>query len=113
MRKKVKGKLYFLARDAKSRMKNFNKERSIFEQVPYARACFSVKEQELYDRVCKMLSRDEVVINPIRELMDNKYYNSLSVEGKQRYIIELSEKYKEMKNRYEREREQFAVSGAY
>lgn len=109
MRKKVKGKLYFLARDAKSRMKNFNKERSVFEQVTYARAGFSVKEQELYERVCKILSRDEVVINPINELMDNKYYNSLSQEGKQRYIIDLSEKYKELKNRYQREHEQYAA----
>ena len=110
MRKKVKGKLYFLARDAKSRMKNYNKERSVFEQVPYARACFSVKEQELYSKVCKILSRDEVVINPIKELMDNKYYNSLSLEGKQRYMIDLSEKYKEMKSRYQREQEEYAVS---
>jgi len=110
MKKKVKGKLYFLARDAKSRMKNYNKERSIFEQVPYARACFSVKEQELYSKVCRILSREEVVVNPIKELMDNKYYNSLTMEGKQRYIIELSEKYKELKNRYEREHEMYAVS---
>ena len=29
MRKKIKGKLYFLAKDAKSRMKNFNREKSI------------------------------------------------------------------------------------
>ena len=48
MRKKVKGKLYFLAKDAKSRMRNYNKEKSIFEQIPYAKACFGVREQELY-----------------------------------------------------------------
>ena len=47
MRKKVRGKLYYMARDAKSRMRNFNKEKSIFDQIPYARACFGVKEQEL------------------------------------------------------------------
>ena len=110
MRKKIKGKLYFLAKDAKTRMKNYNKERSIFDQVPYARACFSAKEQELYARVCKLLQRDEVVLNPIKELMDNKYYNSLTQEGKQRYIIDLSEKYKELKNRYEREKEAMVVS---
>ena len=110
MKRKIKGKLYFLARDAKSRMKNFNKERSIFEQVPYAHTCFSAKEQELYTKVCKILSKDEVVINPIKELMDNKYYNTLTIEGKQRYIIDLSQKYKELKLRYEREHEQYAVS---
>lgn len=108
MRRKVKGKLYFLARDAKNRMKNFNKERSVFEQLPYAKMCFSEKEQELYERVCKILSKEDIVINPIKELIDNKYYNSLSLEGKQKYIFDLSEKYKEMKLRYEREHEQLA-----
>ena len=108
MRKKIKGKLYFLARDAKSRMRNFSRERSIFEQIPYAKACFGVREQELYERVCKILSRDEIVINPIQELVDHKYYNSLSLESKQKYIFDLSEKYKEMKARYELECEELA-----
>ena len=108
MRRKVKGKLYFLARDAKSRMRNYNKGKSIFEQIPYAKVCFGEREQELYDRVCKLLEREEVVINPIQELVDRKYYNTLSLEAKQKYIFELSEKYKEMKNRYEIEHQRFA-----
>ena len=108
MRKKVKGKLYFLAKDAKTRMKNYNREKSIFEQIPYAKACFGVQEQELYERVCKLLSRDDVVINPIQELVDTKYYSTLTLEAKQKYIFDLSEKYKEMKLRYEREHERFA-----
>lgn len=108
MRKKVKGKLYFLARDAKARMKNFNKERSIFDQIPYAKACFGVREQELYEKVCRLLERDEIVINPIKELVDYKHYNSLSLEAKQKYIFDLSEKYKLMKMRYEKEHENLA-----
>ena len=108
MRKKVKGKLYFLAKDAKSRMKNYNREKSIFEQIPYAKACFGVHEQELYEKVCKLLDREEVVINPIRELVDYKYYNGLSLEAKQKYIFDLSEKYKSMKIRYEKEHERLA-----
>lgn len=108
MRKKIKGKLYFLARDAKSRMKNYNREKSIFEQVPYIKACFNEKERDLYSRVCKLLSSEEIVINPIQELVDRKYYNSLSIDAKQKYIFELSEKYKEMKSRYEIEHRQLA-----
>jgi len=108
MRKKVKGKLYFLARDAKARMKNFNKEKSIFEQIPYAKACFGIHEQQLYEKVRKILERDEVVINPIKELVDYKYYNSLSLEARQKYIFDLSEKYKLMKMKYEKERETLA-----
>lgn len=108
MRKKVRGKLYFLAKDAKTRMRNYNKEKSIFEQVPYAKACFGVYEQELYEKVCKILDRDEIVINPIKELVDYKHYNSLSLDAKQKYIFELSEKYKVMKIRYEKEHESYA-----
>ena len=108
MRKKVKGRLYFLAKDAKSRMKNFNKEKSIFEQIPYAKACFGVEEQELYLKVCKLLSKEEIVVNPIRELVDYKYYNTLSLESKQKYIFDLSEKYKLMKERYEKEHRELA-----
>ena len=108
MRKKVKGKLYFMARDAKLRMTNYNKEKSIFEQVPYAKACFGVREQELYEKVCKILERDEVVVNPIKELVDYKHYNTLSLDAKQKYIFDLSEKYKTMKIRYEKERASYA-----
>ena len=108
MRRKIKGKLYFLAKDAKIRMRNFNKEKSIFEQIPYAKACFGLREQELYDRVCKLLEREDVVVNPIQELVDRKYYNTLTIDAKQKYIFELSEKYKEMKNRYELEHNKFA-----
>ncbi len=108
MKRKVKGKLYLLAKDAKTRMRNYNREKSIFEQIPYAKACFGKSEQELYERVCKLLSREDVVINPIQELVDVKYYSTLSLEAKQKYIFDLSEKYKEMKLRFERENEGFA-----
>ncbi len=108
MRRKIKGKLYFLARDAKTRMRTYNKERSIFEQIPYAKACFGVHEQELYERVCRLLDREEIVINPIQELVDHKYYNTLTLEAKQKYIFDLSEKYKEMKTRYQQERQKYA-----
>lgn len=108
MRKKIKGKLYFLARDAKSRMRNYNREKSVFEQMPYAKIGLSEKEQSLYERVCRILDSENIVINPIKELIDNKYYNTLTLEGKQKYIFDLSEKYKEMKLRYEREHQEFA-----
>ena len=70
MRRKLKGKLYYLARDAKSRMRNYNKEKSIFEQLPYAKLSFGVQDQELYERVKRLLTREEIVINPIQELID-------------------------------------------
>lgn len=108
MRKKIKGKLYYLARDAKMRMRNYNKGRSVFEQMPYVKLSLNVQEKELYERVKRILTREEVVINPIQELIDKKYYNTLSFDGKQKYIFDLSEKYKELKSRFEREQEEFA-----
>ena len=112
MRRKVKGRLYLLARDAKSRMRNYNKEKSIFEQIPYAKACFGVHEQELYLKVCKILQSEEVVVNPIKELIDYKYYNTLPLQAKQKYIFDLAEKYKILKERFEKEQENIArVSG--
>ncbi len=108
MRRKVKGKLYLLAKDAKYRMRNYNKEKSVFEQIPYAKACFGVKEQELYEKVCRLLDSNEIIINPIKELVDYKLYNTLSLDARQKYIFELSEKYKLMKVRYEREHEKLA-----
>lgn len=108
MRKKIKGKLYYLARDAKKRMCNYNHKKSVFNQLPYGKLTFNEHDQELYERVKKLLSRDEIVINPIQELMNKKYYDSLSLDGKQKYISDLSEKYKELKLRIEHEQEEFA-----
>ena len=105
MRKRVKGNLYFLAKEAKNRLRNYSKEKSIFDQIPYAKVCFGVQERELYEKVCKLMKREEVVVNPIKELVDHKYYNTLSLEAKQKYIFDLSEKYKQMKDRYEKENE--------
>ena len=76
--------------------------------MPYDKIGLSEKEQNLYERVCRILDSNTIVINPIKELVDNKYYNTLSLEGKQKYIFDLSEKYKEMKVRYEREHQQLA-----
>ena len=108
MRRKIKGRLYLLAKDAKYRMRNYNREKSVFEQIPYAKACFGEKERELYDKVCKLLDKNEVVVNPIKELVDYKLYNALSLDARQKYIFELSEKYKIMKSRYEKEHERLA-----
>lgn len=108
MRKKIKGKLYYLAREAKKRLINYNHKKSVFSQLPYGKLTFNEHDQELYERVKKLLSRDEIVINPIQELMNKKYYESLSLDGKQKYISDLSEKYKELKLRIEREQDDFA-----
>ena len=99
---KKSGVLYNLAKQAKRRMKNYNN--GGVQHLSYAKLAYSDREQALYNKVCQMLDEDRIIINPINELVDKKYYDTLSIESKQRYILELSEKYRQMKERYDRER---------
>ena len=101
-RKKVKGLLYSLAKQAKARRKNYSKDKSIFTNISYINS-YNEQDQQLYKKICKMMEEDQVVTNPIKELIDKKYYDSLSLEAKQKYIFDLSDKYKEMKERYIKE----------
>ena len=89
-------------------MKNYNK--GGIQQLSYAKIAYSDQDQVLYKKVCKMLDEDRIIINPINELIDKKYYESLSIESKQRYILDLSDKYRQMKERYDRERNLSKVS---
>lgn len=104
---KKAGVLYNLARQAKYRLKNYNKS---VQYLSYAKLAYNEQDQILYKKICKMLEEDRIIINPINELMDKKYYDTLSVEGKQRYIFDLSDKYKEMKDRYLKEQRFSQVS---
>lgn len=105
---KKTGVLYNLAKQAKRRMKNYNN--GGIQHLSYAKLAYSDKDQALYLKVCKMLDEDRIIINPINELIDKKYYNTLSIESKQRYILDLSDKYRQMKERYDRERTLSKVS---
>ena len=51
------------------------------------------KEDEFYLRVKEMLLSQGEVSDAIGRLTDRAYYDSLSYEEKQRYTLELSEKY--------------------
>lgn len=62
------------------------------------------KDEELYIKVCKILDSEEITLNPIGQLMDRKEYEGLDEFGRQRYVLQLSEKYRELKERYYKER---------
>lgn len=62
------------------------------------------EDEKLYERVCRILDEDEDVINPIGRLIEHDEYDSLDDGGRQRYILELSKKYRELKERYYAER---------
>lgn len=61
-------------------------------------------DERMYRKVCDILNRDETTINPIGQLIDKAVYQKLDSSGKQRYILELSNKFRELKERYYREK---------
>ena len=64
----------------------------------------SARDEKMYQKVCEILDRDEATINPIGQLIDEELYNSLDPAARGRYILELSKKFRELKDRYYRER---------
>lgn len=64
----------------------------------------TTKDEQLYLKVCEMLDSEEDVMNPIGRLMDRARYDSLDDGARQRYILELSKKFNELKERYYQER---------
>lgn len=64
----------------------------------------SAEEERMYRKVCEILDSSEVTINPIGQLIDRAVYDGLDPAGKQRYILELSEKFRELQARYYREK---------
>lgn len=59
------------------------------------------KEDELfYARVCSILDADEDTTNPIGQLIDKDLYATLDDGGRQRYVLEISKKFKELSARY-------------
>lgn len=63
------------------------------------------KDTELYRKVCKLLSQNTFTLNPISQLIDHEEYDNLDISARQNYIIKLTDKYNEMRERYEREKQ--------
>lgn len=61
-------------------------------------------DEKMYKKVCEILSGDEVTLNPIGQLIERNVYDNLDSAGRQRYIFELSEKFRQLQERYYRER---------
>lgn len=55
-----------------------------------------IKEDPLYEKVKKLVASNDI-INPIAELTDHKIYDKLSQSEKERYIINISKRYVELK----------------
>ena len=58
------------------------------------------EEEIMYEKVCRILDEDENETGPIGRLIDKEMYVSLSELGKQKYVLELAEKFRELSRRY-------------
>lgn len=63
------------------------------------------EDEILYQKVCELLSQNHVVTNPIGMLADKQKMSEMTEHAKQHYIFELSKKFKQMKERYFKERQ--------
>jgi len=127
--KRNKGELRKIAQSAMQRMKNgywarakSERETAKTEAVKegkspdavesYYRSKFNAEllvkalpaEDPMYARVRTLLDGDEDVSNPIARLIEQDKYAALDSTGKQRYIMALSAKYRELSQRYYEEK---------
>ncbi len=56
-----------------------------------------IEDDPLFDKVKKLLEKENVT-NPLAELTDYKIFNSLSQPEKEKYIIDISKRYNEIKD---------------
>ncbi len=58
-----------------------------------------IEDDPLFNKVKRILEKSsvELVINPLSQLIDNKYYNSLAEQEKERYILKLTKRFNEIK----------------
>ncbi|MDE7395410.1 MAG: hypothetical protein K2M95_04765, partial [Clostridiales bacterium] len=62
------------------------------------------EEEVFYAKVCSILEEDENTTNPIGRLIDRGRFDQLDENNKQLYILRLAEKFRQMRDRYYRER---------
>lgn len=110
-----------LARQAKNRLgrrncfegKGHNRVLNGGYLADYKLVHLSNKEEEnFYQKVREILENDFDSINPLGKLADKSKLEQMSGIQKERYIINLADKYLKMKERFEREKEkslEFAV----
>ena len=61
------------------------------------------EDEKLYNKVCQILNDNIDCIDPLGKIIDFEKLNKLSNIEKDRYIINLRDKYLDMKNRYLKE----------
>ncbi len=89
--------LKVLAMRAKNRMINKNGYDARIKIV-------SNDDSEFVERVRELLNTQEDVLNPIARLMEDKVLTKLDEKGKEKYLLEVAEKYLKAKDMIEKEK---------
>lgn len=63
----------------------------------------ALEEAELYEKVVEILTSTDIITNPIGMLVDHDIYDKMDTESKQKYILDLSKKFCNLKERYYKE----------
>lgn len=106
--------------DEQSRMADATKNSALIESARSARLRefemdsrralgddFAERDERLYGKVRDMLDKDENVTDPIGRLVDRDIFDKLDADNRQRYILELSAKFRELKERYYKEKSKY------
>lgn len=106
--------------DEQSRMADATKNSALIESARSARLRefemdsrralgddFAERDERLYGKVRDMLDKDEDVTDPIGRLVDGDVFDKLDADNRQRYILELSAKFRELKERYYKEKSKY------
>ena len=106
--------------DEQSRMADATKNSALIESARSARLRefemdsrralgddFAERDERLYGKVRDMLDKDEDVTDPIGRLVDMDVFDKLDADNRQRYILELSAKFRELKERYYKEKSKY------
>jgi len=63
-----------------------------------------IEDERLYKKVCAFLASDTVVSNPIGLLLDKDKLGTLDEAGKTRYVLQMSNKYRDLCERFYNEK---------
>ncbi|MBQ8444587.1 MAG: hypothetical protein IJX25_04470 [Clostridia bacterium] len=89
-----------LAMRAKNRLLNKNLRNT------YSNAEIKIidnNDEEFYAKVKQVVSCEETVCNPMKYLMDDSKLLSLDAQDRERYLLQTIQKYKQAKDKIERE----------
>ena len=101
--------LKMLAKKARNRLKTAGEISSYKNSTAYLSASSSysvvanirsIEDDPLFLKVKRVLEKceNEIVLNPIYQVMDKSYYNSLSQVDKEKYLLKLTKRYNVIKD---------------